>query len=241
MSVVLVTGGGRGIGRAIVEEFSASGSTVAFTYAQNGEAARQLVDCLRSQDHDVHCFQADAADYNRASEVIEEIQRDIGPITVLVNNAGIRRDGSFLLMDPVAWHAVLDTNLTGTFNYSRILMRDFVRRGGCVINMTSVSGQMGIAGQTNYSASKAAIIGFTKSLAKEVARFGVRVNAIAPGFIDTDMTASMDENARRKQFSQIPVGRPGSPRDVARLARFLAEDAAEYVTGQVWAVDGGLS
>lgn len=241
MKAALVTGGSRGIGRAIVEEFSATGYAVAFTYARNCEAAQQLVDCLRSQGRDVHAFQADVADYNRASEVIDQIQKEIGPLSVLINNAGIKRDGAFLLMDPQAWHEVIDTNLTGSFNYTRVVMRDFVRRGGSVINITSVSGQIGMPGQTSYSASKAGIIGFTKSLAKEVARFGVRVNAIAPGFIETDMTAGMDENARRKQFSQIPIGKPGCTRDVARLACFLAEDTAAYVTGQVWTVDGGLS
>jgi len=241
MKVVLITGGSRGIGRAIVEEFSANGYAVAFTYARNCEAAQHLVDCLQSQDRDVRAFQADVADYNRACEVIDQTQKEIGPITVLINNAGIKRDGAFLLMEPEAWHEVIDTNLTGSFNYTRVLMRDFVRRGGSVINITSVSGQIGMPGQTSYSTSKAGIIGFTKSLAKEVARFGVRVNAIAPGFIETDMTASMDENARRKQFSQIPIGRPGSTRDVARVAHFLAEDGAAYVTGQVWTVDGGLS
>jgi 3-oxoacyl-[acyl-carrier protein] reductase len=241
MKVALITGGSRGIGRAIVEEFSACGYAVAFTYARNYEAAQHLVDCLQSQDRDVRAFQADVADYNRASEVIDQTQKEIGPITVLINNAGIKRDGAFLLMEPETWLEVINTNLTGSFNYTRVLMRDFVRRGGSVINITSVSGQIGMPGQTSYSASNAGIIGFTKSLAKEVARFGVRVNAIAPGFIETDMTTSMDENARRKQFSQIPIGKPGSTRDVARLAHCLAEDTAAYVTGQVWTVDGGLS
>jgi 3-oxoacyl-[acyl-carrier protein] reductase len=135
----------------------------------------------------------------------------------------------------------VDTNLGGTFNYTRALMRGLIRRGGCVINIASVSGQIGLPGQTSYSASKAGIIGLTRALAKEVARFGVRVNAIAPGFIETDMTSAIDENVRRKLYSQIPMGKPGSPRDVARIALFLAGESAAYATGQVWTVDGGLS
>jgi len=240
MRTALVTGGSRGIGRAIVEEFTASGYAVAFTYAQNRDAARQLADCLESRERIVRAYQADVRDYSRAADVIGEAQKDLGPIDVLVNNAGIRRDGAFALTTEDVWHEVIDTNLGGTFNYTRILMRDFIRRGGSVINITSVSGQLGMPGQTSYSASKAAIIGLTKSLAKEVARFGVRVNAIAPGFIETEMTAAIDENVRRKLYAQIPSGKPGA-RDVAKMAVFLAGDAAPYATGQVWNVDGGLS
>jgi 3-oxoacyl-[acyl-carrier protein] reductase len=241
MRTVLVTGGSRGIGRAIVEEFSAAGDAVAFTYSQNSDAARQLVDCLTSRERTVSAYQADVRDFARAGDVVEQVRADLGAIDVLVNNAGIKRDGAFTMMDESAWRDVIDTNLGGTFNYTRALMREFIRRGGCVINITSVSGQIGMAGQTSYSASKAGIIGLTKSLAKEVARFGVRVNAIAPGFIDTEMIASIDENVRKKLYSQIPMGKPGSARDVAKLALFLAGDSAGYATGQVWTLDGGLS
>jgi 3-oxoacyl-[acyl-carrier protein] reductase len=144
-------------------------------------------------------------------------------------------------MTPEAWLEVIDTNLNGVFNYTRVLMRELMLRSGTVINMTSVSGQRGMAGQTNYSASKAGIIGFTRSLSKEVARFGLRVNAIAPGFIETEMTTAMDEAVRKKLYAQIPMGKPGSARDVARLAVYLASEDAAYVTGQVWTMDGGLS
>lgn len=239
--VALVTGGSRGIGRALVEEFSAAGYAVAFTFASSDEAARDLVDCLRSQGHNVSAYQADVRDFSRAQEVLAEAQQEFGPLAVLVNNAGIKRDGPFNLMTHEAWHDVIDTNLNGAFNYCRAVIREFLRRGGSIINVTSVGAQMGVPGQVNYCASKAGVIGLTKALAKEVARFGVRVNAVAPGYIDTDMTASMDENARKKLFTQIPMGMPGTARDVARIALFLAEDAAAYVTGQVWTMDGGLA
>lgn len=241
MRIALVTGGSRGIGRAIVEEFTANGYAVAFTYAQSSDAARQLVECLTSRARTVRAYHADVRDYARAAEVVAQAQNDLGPIEVLVNNAGMKRDGAFALTTEDAWHEVIDTNLGGTFNYTRILMRDFVKRGGSVINITSVSGQIGMPGQTSYSASKAAIIGLTKSLAKEVARFGVRVNAVAPGFIESDMTSGLHESVRKKLFAQIPSGKPGSARDVARIALFLAGDSASYATGQIWNVDGGLS
>jgi len=241
MKTVLVTGGSRGIGRAIVEEFSAEGYAVAFTYANNHDAARQLVDCLRSRGRTAEAYQADVRDFARAAEVVEVVRGEIGAIDVLVNNAGIRRDGAFTMIDEAVWHDVINTNLGGVFNYTRALMREFIRRGGSVVNVASVSGLIGLAGQTSYSASKAAVIGMTKALAKEVARFGVRVNVVAPGFIETDMTAAIDETVRKKLYAQIPLGKAGSPRDVARIAVFLAGESAAYATGQVWTVDGGLS
>jgi 3-oxoacyl-[acyl-carrier protein] reductase len=234
MSVALVTGGSRGIGRAIVEEFAAAGYKVAFTYAGNRGAAESLAGLATA-------YQADARDFARAEQVVAEAQSLLGPIDVLVNNAGIKRDGALHNMDPGAWQEVIDTNLTGTFNYSRALMKNLIRRGGSIINVTSVSGIIGMAGQTNYSASKAGVIGFTKALAREVARFGVRVNAVAPGFIDTDMTASMDENARKKLYSQIPLGKTGTAKQVARAVLYLASEDAAYITGQVLTMDGGLS
>ena len=239
--VAFVTGGSRGIGRAIVEEFAAAGYAVAFTYASNKEAADNLVDCVASKGGNAAGFLADVRDFSRAAEVVKEAQAQLGPVTALVNNAGIKRDGPLMRMDPANWQEVIDTNLTGTFNYTRVLVGEMIRRGGSVVNITSTSGVTGMAGQTNYSASKAGVIGFTRALAKEVVRFEVRVNAIAPGFIETDMTASIDEATRKKLYAQIPMGKPGSAQDVAKLALYLASDDAKYVTGQVWNMDGGLT
>ena len=241
MSVALITGGSRGIGRAIVEEFAAAGHHVAFTYVTNQESAGNLAECLRRQNRPVAMFQADSRDFGRAREVVEQTEKELGPITTLVNNAGVKKDRAFHLMDEDTWREVLETNLTGTFNYARAVIGSMIRRGGSVINVTSVSGAVGIAGQANYSASKAGVIGLTKALAREVARFGVRVNAIAPGFIETGMTGSMEAETRKKLYAQIPVRRPGTAREVARLALYLASEDAAYVTGQVWTIDGGLS
>jgi 3-oxoacyl-[acyl-carrier protein] reductase len=234
MRVALVTGGSRGIGRSIVEELASAGYQVAFTYAGNQAAAESLASVAKS-------YQADSRNFARAEQVVADVQTSLGPVDVLVNNAGIKRDSALHNMDPAAWQEVIDTNLTGTFNYCRVLMKSLIRHGGSVINVTSVSGIIGMAGQTNYSASKAGVIGFTKALAREVARFGVRVNAVAPGFIDTDMTASIDENARKKLYSQIPLGKPGTPKQVARAVLYLASEDAAYITGQVLTMDGGLS
>ena len=241
MSVVLVTGGSRGIGRAMVEEFATADYSVAFTYSQNRDAAESNVSALRQSGKKAIAYQADVKDFNRAQEVVKEAGEALGPIDVLVNNAGIRRDRALHNMDPSAWQDVIDTNLTGTFNYSRMVINDMIRRGGVILNISSVSGVMGIAGQTNYSASKAGIIGFTKALSREVARFGVRINAVVPGVIETDMSASMEENSRKKLYAQIPMGRPGTAQQVARLVLYLASQDAEYITGQVFTIDGGLS
>jgi len=238
LKVGLVTGGGRGIGRAIVEEFSAAGYSVVFTYRSNASAASAVMEKLGST---VTALQADVRDLERAHKVVAEAIAKYGPISVLVNNAGIRNDVALMKMDAAVWRDVIDTNLTGTFNYSRAVVGGMLRTGGSVVNVTSVSGVIGMAGQTNYSASKAGVIGLTKALAKEVARFGIRVNAVAPGFIDTDMTAMLDENTRKKLYAQIPSGQAGTAGDVARLVLYLAGDEAKYVTGQVWNIDGGLT
>jgi 3-oxoacyl-[acyl-carrier protein] reductase len=241
MKVALITGGSRGIGRAMVEEFTSAGYAVAFTYAASTVAAEALAAQVGKKGGTVLSFHADVRDFTRAQKVVEETRSALGPIDVLVNNAGIRRDRALANMDPEVWREVIDTNLSGTFHYARACIGEMIRSGGVILNVTSVSGATGMAGQTNYSASKAGIIGFTRSLAKEVARFGVRVNAIAPGYIDTDMTASIEEPARKKLYAQVPMGRAGQPRDVARLALYLAGDDASYITGQVFTMDGGLT
>jgi len=239
--VVLITGGSRGIGEAIVQRFAEAGYSVAFTYASNQAAADAVVSRIAAAGGSALGLVADVRDFPRACDVVKEVQDALGPITVLVNNAGIKKDMPLMKMDPASWQDVLDTNLTGTFNYTRALIGSLVRTGGSVINVASTSGVTGMAGQSNYSASKAGVIGFTRALAKEVVRFGVRVNAIAPGFIETDMTASIDEAVRKKLYAQIPMGRAGSARDVAQLALYLAGDDTTYVTGQVWNMDGGLT
>ena len=238
MRTALVTGGSRGIGRSIVEALHAAGYKVAFTYASNPDAAAELQTKL---GENALAFQADVKDFDRAVEVIEAAKTALGPITVLVNNAGIRKDVSLARMTQDQWRDVIDTNLTGVFNYSRNVIGGMMRTGGSIVNVTSVSGVIGMAGQANYSASKAGVIGFTRALAKEVARFEVRVNAIAPGFIDTDMTSSMDEATRKKLYAGIPAGRAGTADEVAKLALYLASSDSAYVTGQVWNMDGGLS
>ena len=239
--VVLVTGGSRGIGAAIVREFAAAGYAIAFTYCGSEAAATALAGSLASQGSGVRSLRADVRDFSRAQEVVKEAQDALGPIDVLINNAGIRRDRALHNMDPALWQEVLDTNLTGMFNYSRAVIGGMIRRGGVILNVSSVSGVIGIAGQTNYSASKAGMIGFTRALSREVARFGVRVNALAPGAIETEMTASMDENAKKKLVASVPLGGLGTPEQVAKLALYLASDDAAYITGQVITMDGGLS
>lgn len=241
MKVVLITGGSRGIGRAIVEEFSRAGYGVAFTYAKDRKAADDLAASLSTGEHPTLAFQAEVRDFDRAQDVAKQAAEALGPVDVLVNNAGIRRDGALHNMDPAVWHEVIDTNLTGTFNYTRAVIRAMIRRGGVILNISSVSGSVGMAGQTNYSASKAGMIGFTRALSREVGRFGIRVNAIAPGVIDTEIIADLGPRTREKLHAQIPAGRSGTPREVAKLVLYLASDDAAYATGQVFTLDGGLS
>jgi 3-oxoacyl-[acyl-carrier protein] reductase len=241
MKVALITGGSRGIGRGIVEAFAAADYAVGFTYTQNKAAADELVDRLRGDNRTVTAYQADARDFARAEEVVGQARQELGPISTLVNNAGIKNDTAFHKMTPSLWQEVIDTNLGGTFNYSRLVIGEMIRTGGSIINVSSVSGTVGIPGQVNYSASKAGMIGMTKALAKEMARFSVRVNAIAPGYIDTDMTATIEPEKRQKLYSTIPMRRPGTSKEVASLAVYLASDDAAYVTGQVWIMDGGLT
>lgn len=236
--VALITGGSRGIGRSIVEAFHGAGYRVAFTYSSNEAAANTLVEQCGL---DVMGMQADVRNFGRAAEVVAQTIAKFGPITALVNNAGIKKDLPLMKMDADSWRDVVDTNLNGVFNYSRNAVSGMLRTGGAILNVTSVSGVIGMAGQTNYSASKAGVIGFTKALAKEIARFDVRVNAVAPGFIETDMTSAIDEATRKKLYGQIPSGQPGSAADVAKLVLYLASDEAKYVTGQVWNIDGGLT
>lgn len=234
--VFLVTGGSRGIGRAIVEELGRQGAKVALTYLQQREAAEQV-----ANDATI-ALQADVKDLKRAQQVVAETIERFGRLDGLVNNAGIVRDKALMLMQPEDWHDVIDTNLTGVFNLCRAAIVTFMKqRSGRIVNMTSVAGLTGAARQVNYAASKAGIIGLTKALAKEVAGYQITVNAVAPGYIDTDMTRAFDEQRKIDVERQIPLGRFGRPEEVVRIVAILLSDIGAYITGQLFVIDGGLS
>ena len=235
--VAIVTGGTRGIGRAIVEALSADGARVVLTYASNSALADEIAD-----GKNIFAFKADVADSTRAAEVVKEVRATLGRIDILVNNAGIMRDKLLVRMSEADWDAVLDTNLKGLYNFTRPVSTAMLKqRSGTILNVSSISGLVGLPGQTNYSASKAGMIGFTKALAKELARAGITVNALALGLIETDMTRGMAEKYREKALEQIPLGRYGQPSEIARIAKFLVSEEAAYITGQVIQVDGGLA
>ncbi len=239
---VLVTGGTRGIGRAVVEAFAGAGARAAFTYRASTDEAEALEEALRGQGAEVRAFQGDAADAGAAQQTVQAVLEAWGTLDVLVNNAGITRDNLMLRMGEDDWDAVINTNLKSVFNFSKAAYRPMMKqRGGKIINVSSVVGVTGNPGQTNYAASKAGIIGFSKSLAKELGSRGVTVNVVAPGYVETDMTAALPEKAREAMLGAIPLGRPASPQDVAAAVLFLASSAADYVTGQVLHVDGGLA
>jgi 3-oxoacyl-[acyl-carrier protein] reductase len=238
----IVTGGSRGIGNAIVAEFLREGATV---YALSRKPAENQVDleALAAASGGVVRWRAvDVTDEADFGKVLEAILAEAGAVHVLVNNAGITRDGLVFRMPTADWDAVLRANLTSAFFACRVVARAMVKqRAGSIVNVSSIAGIMGNAGQTNYAASKAGLIGFSKSLAREVATRGVRVNAIAPGFIETDMTRGLGDKVREAFLAQIPLGRMGTAGEVAALAAFLASDRSAYVTGQVIPVDGGLA
>lgn len=241
-STVLVTGGTRGIGRAIVEAFADAGANVAFTYRSSTDTASALVDTLEQQGTEALALQGDVAELEAAQEHVETVLDRWETLDVLVNNAGITRDGLMLRMREEDWDTVLDTNLKGVFNFSKAAYRPMMRQqGGSIVNISSVVGTTGNAGQTNYAASKAGIIGFSKSLAKELGSRNVTVNVVAPGYVKTEMTDELDQETRTAILDAVPLERLAEPREIADAVLFLASPSAAYVTGHVLHVNGGLS
>jgi len=240
-TTVLVTGGTRGIGRAIVDSFAAAGARVAFTYRSSTDEAEALVDALTDQGTEAFSLQGDVADFDVAQSHVDAVLDRWDTLDVLVNNAGITRDGLMLRLQEEDWDAVLDTNLKGVFNFSKAAYRPMMRSGGSIINISSVVGTTGNAGQTNYAASKAGIVGFSKSLAKELGSRDVTVNVVAPGYVQTDMTDELDDETQETILDAVPLDRLAEPREIAESVLFLASPAADYITGHVLHVNGGLS
>jgi 3-oxoacyl-[acyl-carrier protein] reductase len=239
--VALVTGASRGIGRAIAEQLASAGARVAVIYLNRADAAAQVVDALQAVGGDAWAVQADVRSAQAVQAAVRQIEEKWGSVDILVNNAGITRDGLLARMSEEDWHAVIETHLTGAFHCSKAVLRKMMRRRwGRIINITSVSGLAGNAGQTNYAAAKAGLVGFTRSLAREVGSRNITVNAVAPGFVETDMTADLAEEWKQEALKLTPVGRFGVPGEVASLVVYLASDAAGYITGQVISIDGGL-
>jgi 3-oxoacyl-[acyl-carrier protein] reductase len=238
----LITGASRGIGKGIAEVFAKNGCNIAFTYASSVEKAMAFEQELTGlYGVKVKGYQSDAANFNQSMALAETVIADFGKIDCLINNAGITRDTLMLRMTEEQWDDVINTNLKSAFNLTKAFLKHFLgNRAGSIINMTSVVGVMGNAGQANYAASKAGMIGFTKSIAKELGSRNVRCNAVAPGFIETEMTHALDENVRKQWAESIPLKRGGSPEDVANVCLFLASDMSGYVTGQTLSVCGGM-
>ena len=238
----IVTGAARGIGRAISLELARQGCNIAFNFSQSAEQADSLSSELVSLGRKVRSYRVDVAKYQEAESMVAQVKEEFGRIDYLVNNAGIIRDKLILRMSEGDWDQVLDTNLKGAFNFCKAVTGVMIKaRSGSILNISSISGVVGMAGQTNYSASKAGMIGLTKALAKEVASRGVTVNALALGLISSDMTSSFSPEHREKMIEGIPLKRFGTVEEVGRIAAFLLSDAARYITGQVIQVDGGLA
>ena len=240
--VALITGAGRGIGKAVAMRFAEQGADIAFTDLELSETVLATKSELEQFGVRVMAYASNAADFEQTHAVVKQIMEDFGRIDILVNNAGITKDGLMLRMTEAQWDAVINVNLKSAFNYVHAVVPVMSRqRGGSIINMSSVVGVSGNAGQCNYSASKAGMIGLAKSIAQELGSRGVRANAIAPGFIITDMTNQLSEEVKAEWAKRIPLRRGGTPEDVANIATFLASDMSSYVTGQVIQVDGGMN
>lgn len=240
--VALVTGAAKGIGKAIALKFASEGADVAFTDLVINEAAEETIKEIEAFGHKVKGYASNAADFAQTQEVVDQIMAEFGHIDILVNNAGITKDGLMLRMSEAQWDAVINVNLKSAFNFIHALTPIMARqRGGSIINMSSVVGVSGNAGQCNYSASKAGLIGLAKSIAKEMGPRGIRANCIAPGFIISDMTSALSEEVREQWVKTIPLRRGGTPEDVAKVALFLASDLSSYVSGQVIHVCGAMN
>lgn len=239
--IALITGASKGIGRAIAGRLAAEGATVAFTYLSSVEKGQALEAELAAAGVPAKGYRSDASDYKAAEALVESVLTDFGRLDVLINNAGITKDGLLMRMSEEQWDSVINTNLKSVFNLTKAATRPLMKqKGGSIINLTSVVGLRGNAGQANYAASKAGIIGFTKSVALELGSRNIRCNAIAPGFIETEMTGELDQKVVDEWKQSIPLKRGGTPEEVADCAVFLASDLSRYITGQVLQVDGGM-
>ena len=237
----IITGATRGIGKAIAETFASNGANVAFTYASSEEQAKAIENELISMGVKAKAYKSDAAQMDAAQKLVDDVLKEFGTVDILVNNAGITRDGLLMRMSEEDWDTVMDTNLKSVFNMTKCVLRTMMKnRNGSIINMSSVVGVKGNGGQANYSASKAGIIGFTKSVALELGSRNIRCNAIAPGFIETEMTAKLDEATVQGWRDAIPLKRAGTPQDLANLTLFLASDLSSYISGQTINCDGAM-
>lgn len=240
--VALITGGSRGIGAAIVQRFAEEGANVAFTYASSEDKAKAVAEEAAKAGTTVKAYKSDASSYEQAEELTKAVLADFGKVDILINNAGITRDTLMLRMSEEQWDKVIEVNLKSVFNLTKHLLRSMLKnRGGSIINMSSIVGVTGNAGQANYSASKAGIIGFTKSIAKEVGSRNIRCNAVTPGFIATEMTDALDEKVKDAYMASIPMKKLGEAEDVANVCVFLGSDMSKYVSGQVVSVCGALN